>query len=445
MISAWKLFLFKITYAHSNVLLYFPTDYELIGGTEMDPEIKPKSGMHSSQIGGLQLVMASPRTRARGVRIGRKLPRTPAEYAELNRKTGAAEFPQSANRGMAPSRTKQLEPSRIQSNFGPPALDNTSEPPSTLPEASECHEGSSRYRSYIVLLSDGNEDDAKLHNVLPSKQSACHVTGSAGEKDTYETLNSKTMDHTQGSDTTGYEKLNKATMEPQSFSTDLGSVNSTMHLLAEGTSKGAGLRTRSDDKTTEHEKPNPKTIDSYQGSATTGYEKLNKATMEPQPCSAYLDDKSVAMHLDEGTSQNACVLTKSDDKTIGHGKPNPKTMDNFQGSITTDYEKLNKTTMEPRTWCVDFECILSLCLSTKEPRKVLALWLDLMKRWVIVQNWIQKKKWTSTSDFTQLVTRNLIRSRRGYKWLGRYKNNDMWTCKFGIMDRNFLLISFVYW
>ena len=156
------------------------------------------------------------------------------------------------------------------------------------------------------------DDDGMQVNAFSSTH-ACSMTSPTGNKDEYEKLNPETMDSYQGSTTTGYEKLNKATMGPQTCSADLEGTNMSMN-FDECTPQSAYTMTRSDDKTSGYEKLNPETMDSYQGSATTGYEKLNKATMEPQTCSPDFDDTSITMHPDERASGGACPMNRSDGK-----------------------------------------------------------------------------------------------------------------------------------
>ena len=318
----------------------------------MDPEIKKKSQMKSQQAQGSQLVKAGPTTRVKGACIGRKLPRTPDEYAGLKRKIRVAESSQRVNNSGTPSATKQ--PSQMPPKVGPTPLDNISESSSTSLEASEFDNGTSGCPPYIVVLQGGPDDDVNQQGVLASTQSVGPVANSDGKKGEYEKLNPETMDSCQGSATTGYEKLNKATMEPQTCSADLG--NKGIHMcIDEATSENTCPVIRSNDKASDYEKLNRETIDSYQGSGTTGYEKLNKATMEPQTCFTDLDGTSMTMHHDKGTSQSACLVTRYDYKTSEYEKLNPETMDSYQGSATTDYEKLNKATMEPETCSADID------------------------------------------------------------------------------------------
>ena len=295
--------------------------------------------------------MAGQKTPAKGARSGRKLPRTPDEYAELNMKTCAAASSQSANNNTASGVMNQLELSLTHPKVGPLALDKISESSSTLSEASQHGEGTSGCHSYITVLHVGTVDDVKQQNVLISTQSGPPVTRSDEKIDNNEKLNPETMGIYQGSATTFYEKLNKATMEPQTCSTDFDDTSMTMH-LDKGFTQSACPAIRSGHKTCGYEKMNPETMDSYQGSVTTCYEKLNKATMDPQTCSGDFVGASMTMHLDEQTSQSACLKTISDDKKGHHERLDPDTMD--KGSSATGYEKLNKATMEPQTCSTAF-------------------------------------------------------------------------------------------
>ena len=71
----------------------------------MNPKIQQKSAMKSSQEQGSELVMTGPGTQAKGTQSGRKLPRTPDEYAELNKKICDAESSWNADNDMVPGTT----------------------------------------------------------------------------------------------------------------------------------------------------------------------------------------------------------------------------------------------------------------------------------------------------------------------------------------------------
>ena len=91
-----------------RLLHFFLTDYELADESRMYPKIEQKSELKSSQsLGSSQLVMISPRTRAKDTHSNRKLPRTPDEYAELRRKTCNAEPSRRVNSDMALRTTRQ--------------------------------------------------------------------------------------------------------------------------------------------------------------------------------------------------------------------------------------------------------------------------------------------------------------------------------------------------
>ena len=304
--------------------------------------------------------MAGPTARFKGACIGRKLPRTPFEYAELKRTARAVEFSWGVNNDVAPAASNELEPPRMPPKVGTPHLDDISESSNIMSGASENDEGIFGCQSYIVILHDDTVGDIKQENVKSAEsahpgtmdvdegtsQGVCPATRSGDKKG--EKLNPAAMDSFGRSGTTGHEKLNKVALEPQIYFAKLDSKSIAMH-FDEGASQNACPVTRYDFNTSEYEKLNPETMDSYQGSATTGHVKLNKATMEPQTCSANLDGTSMCTHLDEGTSQSACPMARSDDRFTGYEKVNPETMDSNQGSATTGYEKLNKATMEPRT------------------------------------------------------------------------------------------------
>ena len=182
---------------------------------------------------------------------------------------------------------------------------------------------------------------------LDQKTSKCAFPGPGVYGMQVEMLNPETMGNYHGSATTGYEELNKATMEPQTSCPYLDGKSVTID--PEGTLQIACSVARSVNNMGDYQKLNPETMESCRGSATTGYEKLNKATMEPQTCSIDLDHKSVTMHLDERTTRSAYLVIRSDDNWDDYQKLNPETMDRYQGSATTGCEKLNKATMEPQT------------------------------------------------------------------------------------------------
>ena len=282
--------------------------------------------------------MAGAKPKAKGVSSGRKLPRTPDEYADLNRKICAATSSQCANNDTASGITNLLELPCTLPKVGLSPLDNVSESSSTLSETSQYDKGTSGFHPYIVVLSDNDTvDNAKQET--------------RSDDNEVKKLKPETIDRYRGSGTAGYEKLNKATMESQICSAH-ESKSITMH-FDEGTSQNACPEIIPDEKTSGYEKLNPETMDSYPGSATTGYEKLNKATMEPQTCSVDLDGTGMAMHLEEQSSQSVYLEIISDDKKGPFERLDPEMMD--QGFGTTDYEKLNKATMEPQTCSADLD------------------------------------------------------------------------------------------
>ena len=276
----------KYKNAYSDVLL---TDYELVNESRMDPDSQHKSATESSQGQRSQLILSGPRTRVEGTCIGRKLPKSPNEYAEQNRNTCAAEFPDIINCDMAPSKANQLNPSKIQTKGRPQPLNNASDSSSTLFEASESY------------------DDKE------------------GEK-----LNRDTLDSWQGPSTTHYEILNRAWIEPPAVIADFNGKSIAMY-LDEWTSQNACPLIKSDVKKDAYQMLNPDTMDSHHGSDATTYEKLNKATMEPQTCSSDLDCTSIPMHLEEAVSKNVCLVTGSDDISVNH-ELHRDAMDSYEGS-----------------------------------------------------------------------------------------------------------------
>ena len=337
-------------FVFSEILPHFPSDYQLIDESQIKPTSQEKMG--ASQTQGSELGMTGPLTPVKVACIGRKLPRTPDEYAEMKRKACAAKSPRRLNNDMATGAIEQLQPSEIAPKVDLPPRDNISESSSTLSEASEYGEGATGFHPYIVVLHEGTEDDVKQTKVFPSTQRVCPATSTDGKKDGYEKLNPETMDSYHGSVTAGDKKLSTLTMEPQTCSADLNDESIPMG-LDDGTSQVACPVTRAHVKTSEYEKLDPETMDSYQRSTATGYEKLNKATMERRICSADQDVSSITKRLDERTSQNACPETRSDGKMGDHEKLNPETMNNYPESITTGYEKLNRATMVPQTCSAD--------------------------------------------------------------------------------------------
>ena len=183
-------------------------DYELIDESRMDSKMQQNPEMM------LCRVTAGSRTRFRCARIGRKLPRTPEEYAEVSRKT--PEPPLNADNVMAPYATNQLKPTHTQQNLCPPPLDNVSAS-FTLLNAHENGEGTSGCPEHIRVLHSNSKKGVKRWRSLPteSTRSACCAIKSHDVEGDYEKLNPETMDSCQGSGTTGYEKLNRATQEPQ--------------------------------------------------------------------------------------------------------------------------------------------------------------------------------------------------------------------------------------
>ena len=369
--STW--FRFRTSFMHYMKSRYisFITDYEMVNEPQMDHKIKSKRGIGSSQIQGSRLVVTGPSTRAGCVQGPRRLPRTPDEYAKLNRTTCPVGSPQKKDKGHL-DRSNQLQPSCIQPKSTPLTLDNVSESYSTLSDVSEYDEAASGFHTYIVVLQDEAGGDVKQNNILLSTRSACLMDISDDKKagygtlnpetrdgyprsattdydktSNYEELNSATMESYHGFATSDYEKLNKTMMEPNTCAADIDGKSVTppspCHVIGP------------DDKTSKYEKLNPETMESYRGFATSDYEKLNKTMMEPNTCAADIDGKCVI-------PRSPCPVIGPDDKTSEYEKLNPETMESNRGFATSDNELLNKTLMEPNTCAADIDgkCVTPL-------------------------------------------------------------------------------------
>ena len=180
---------------------------------------KPQTGM-SFEV--TKVPKADVKPRATCPCVGRKLPRTPAEYAELSRNACVAESSQSATDDIAPGKgnsnteypdsvckleskppkihiKNHLGPSRTPPNPGSIPLDNSSL--GTHSEASEYDEGTSGIPPYIEVLQGGTEDDVKQQNTLSMEcfHVANHATGFGDKDSSYEKLNPETMWSYEGS------------------------------------------------------------------------------------------------------------------------------------------------------------------------------------------------------------------------------------------------------
>ena len=92
----------------------------------------------------------------------------------------------------------------------------------------------------------------------------------------------------------------------------------------------------------------PQTCSADHVSGKIGYANLNKDAMKPNTYSSDPDGTSITVHPKEGSSESILPMTRSDDITANYEKLDREAMDGFQGSGTTEYEKLNKATMELR-------------------------------------------------------------------------------------------------
>ena len=374
-------FQFRTSFIHSMKSRYisFITDYEMVSEPQMDHKIKSKLGIGSSRIQGSRLVLTGPSTRAGCIQGRRRLPRTPDEYAKLNRTTCPVGSPQNDRKDKGRlDRSNQLQPSCIQPKSTPLTLDNVSESYSTLSDVSEYDEAASGFHTYIVVLQDGAGGDVKQNNLFLSTRSACLVDISDDKKAGYGTLNPETRDGYPRSATTDfdktskYEKLNSATMESyHGFATShYEKFNNTM---MEPNTCAADIDGKSvtppspchvigpDDKTSKYEKLNPETMESYRGFASGDYEKLNKTMMEPNTCAADIDGKCV-------TPRSPCPVIGPDVKTSEYEKLNPETMESYRGFATSNYEKLKNTMMEPNTCAADID---GKCVTPRSPCPVI--------------------------------------------------------------------------
>ena len=321
------------TYALYEILLRFFSDYELIDESRIEPKTQQESETGKTQQQGSQLGMTGPTKRVKGACIGRKLPRTPDEYAELNRKADAVESTLRADKDMVQCVTNQLEPSHVSPKAVSLPLDNVSSSSSTSSEAIEFDERTS-YKK------DGVKQENNLCVVSP--HSAHPASRHGKKKDDYEKMNPETMESRKGS-TSGYEKLNKATMEQQENCGVFAGQGMIMHL-----EEGTALSTRHVviSEKSGYEKLNPETMERCKKSGTSGYDKLNKATMEPQKSCGIHDYQGVSKYLDMQTAPSSRHVIISD---MGdYEKLNPETMERYKRSGTSGDEKLNTATMEKR-------------------------------------------------------------------------------------------------
>ena len=139
------------------------------------------------------------------------------------------ESTRSAENSMTAGTSNQLDPSHMPPNIGSSYLGYDSVSSNTLSVASEYGPGSLGCHPYRMVSLYDTDEGVKKTNALASTQSSCHVTRSDDKKGRCKKRNPETMDGYKKSATTGYETLNKATMEPQTCSADLDGETSITH------------------------------------------------------------------------------------------------------------------------------------------------------------------------------------------------------------------------